>query len=242
VFGPGGTGKTTLGQILSSRGANTPISKPAQYELSHKTEEVSPVGDLVATLFIPGGQERYIMNDWPALYQSLAKGASRGVINVVCYGYHSFSEFNFRDTKYFINLPPSVKQTLTRDGFMQLYLESRRNRELQIIRDLVPHLNTAKEDIWMLTVVTKQDLWWKDRTNAQAFYEGGEYNSLVEQIASVRGKAKFAHAYVSASLVQSNLQTNDGEVLAPTAEGYDQTLQYANLTNLLHMINTFMTR
>ena len=240
VFGVGGTGKTTLGELLS--GKSSLGAKPSTYQLSHKTEAVTPDSDFVSTLYIPGGQERYILNDWPALYQNLAQGKSRGIINIVCYGHHSFTELNYKATKYFLDLPESVRNTISKEDFVKLYLESKRARELEIMREMLPHLKTAKERIWMLTVVTKQDLWWKERATVQAFYEGGEYNSYINEIATNRGQQNFAHAYVSASLVINNLQTNDADILVPTAEGYDQNLQYANLFKLVDTIHAFMGR
>ncbi len=58
----------------------------------------------------------------------------------------------------------------------------------------------------------------------------GKYNSYIEEIARKRGERNFAHEYLSTSLTISNLGTGAEELLAPTAEGYDQNIQNANLT------------
>src|SRR5690348_877080 len=89
VFGLGGTGKTTLGELL--KGDLKAGAEAKKYDLSLRTEEVSIKGKFVASLIIPGGQERRIINDWPALFQQLAAGESKGIINVVSYGHHSFT-------------------------------------------------------------------------------------------------------------------------------------------------------
>jgi hypothetical protein len=239
VFGLGGTGKTTLGDLLS--GQYTPGSKAKAYKLSLKTEEVTPKGDFVSTLFIPGGQDRNISGDWPALYQSLASGKTRGVVNVVAWGHHSFTDISYKETKYFKNLPKNSPSRASKEAFVRYYLETKRKEELFQAQELLPYLKTAKNKVWMVTLVTKQDLWWKERTQASDFYKSGEYGSLIKELTAFRGHERFRHEYVSAALVLNNLQTNDGEVLVPTAEGYDQNIQYANLAQLVEVIHTFIS-
>lgn len=240
VFGLGGTGKTTLGEILSGQVKTGSPGKP--YQLSHKTDEFSVQGDYVCTVIVPGGQEQRILNDWPAIYRTLAAGKSRGVINVVAAGHHSFSHVNYRETRYYKALAREMDREPRRDEFIEHYLRDRRDAELAITRELIPHLKIAEGSLWMITLITKQDLWWKDRDTIRDFYTMGEYNHLIQELARSRGEQNFSHEYVSASLVMNNLQTADGEVLVPTAEGYDQTLQYANLMNFINLVNALLRR
>lgn len=140
IFGPGGTGKTTLGQFLAGKldqGLNT-----TRYKQSIEVEEYSLKGDLVCSLIVPPGQSRRAITTWPALYRSLAQGKSAGVINVVSWGHHSFAESSYKETKYF-------KPGMTQAEFLEEYLMACRHREMEVIRELTPRLLDAKEKIWM---------------------------------------------------------------------------------------------
>src|SRR5205085_734665 len=146
---------------------------------------------------------------WKTLYQNLAAGKSGGVINIVSYGYHSFTPDSYKETKYY-------EDPMTPAQFMTAYLNNRRARELQIMKDLTPRLIDAQKNIWMITLVTKQDLWWDRRRQVQQHYTQGEYNSYIKQITLKRGANNFTHEYLSASLLISNFRTGGGELLAST--------------------------
>lgn len=94
----------------------------------------------------------------------------------------------------------------------------------------------------MLTLVTKQDLWWDRRGEVRGYYEQGQYNTHITDIARARGSQNFRHDYVSASLVISNFRTGNGEILAQTIGGYDEIIQAQNQANLLRTITTFAHR
>lgn len=240
VFGLGGIGKTTLGDLLSGKMVSG--IPTGGYKLSYRTDEVSIKGDHIASLIVPGGQQRRIDNDWPGIYRMLADGKSKGIINVVAWGYHSFTEIGYKETKYYGALTKSLARQASKEEFLSYYTNIKRKEEIENIKELVPHLKIAKEKVWMITLVTKQDLWWGERVQVKAHYDSGEYADVIQNLASARGQQNFAHELISASLVMSNLQTNDGEVLVPTAAGYDQNLQYANLSNLLSVVNSFIVK
>jgi GTPase SAR1 family protein len=96
IFGPGGTGKTTLGQILA--GNLGPASSPTTYKESIGIESYSLKGDVVCSLLVAPGQRRRAEYTWPLLFKSLAQGDSSGVINVVSWGYHSFQKGDVEET------------------------------------------------------------------------------------------------------------------------------------------------
>jgi energy-coupling factor transporter ATP-binding protein EcfA2 len=130
-FGPGGTGKTTLGRLLSGKVEAFPQMKP--YEASTLIEDYKLPGDIVATLIVPPGQKRHIRSIWPDLYVKLPRGRAGGVINLVSYGYHTFDEESYhKHTLY--------QKGMTTAQFMHAYLASRREEELRIIRELTPRL------------------------------------------------------------------------------------------------------
>src|SRR4051794_31087924 len=69
IFGAGGTGKTTLGHFLS--GSFTPGTGIGPYKVSLPIEEFKLKGDIVCSLIVPPGQEKF-KHTWKALYNGLA--------------------------------------------------------------------------------------------------------------------------------------------------------------------------
>jgi hypothetical protein len=57
-----------------------------------------------------------------------------------------------------------------------------RKREETVIEKLEPYLLTAKRKIRKLTLLTKQDLWWKERAAVQKHYEEGTYGRVINRI------------------------------------------------------------
>jgi energy-coupling factor transporter ATP-binding protein EcfA2 len=74
-----------------------------------------------------------------------------GLINVACFGYHEAAEAGSADA-----LPKSGRGIASAD-----YLDRRRNVELGLLSEWVPLLD-ATAVRWVLTVVTKADLWWPE--------------------------------------------------------------------------------
>lgn len=232
IFGPGGTGKTTLGHFLAG---NLDLGQSsARYSESIDVETFKLKGDLVCSLIVPPGQEVREYH-WTDLYRDLAAGKSGGVINVVSWGYHSFQALSYQDTKYF-------KPQMTKPQFMDAYLQNRRDRELEIINNLTPRLMDSKGKIWMITLVTKQDLWWDQRNIVNKHYTEGAYNDCIQRVVHKRGEENFTHEYLSTSLIISNLVTSSGEELAATVSGYGQPIQLANSTRFVEAVNSFAGR
>ncbi len=90
---------------------------------------------------------------------------------------------------------------------------------------------------WVLTLVTKQDLWWPDRALVESHYRSGEYRTLMHGVTEAVGKSNFRHELIFSSLVISNFTTGLGELLASTVAGYDQNLQAESLRRLWETID-----
>jgi len=177
IFGPGGVGKSTLGKYLS--GEFLPDLYDHGYKESISIEEYSFDGDVICDILVPPGQPRRDYT-WTELFQNLSSGDIQGVINVVSAGYHSFNELSYKETK-------SYQQGMSVDGFVQAYTEASMQRELDVIERLTPRLCDAKAKIWMITLVTKQDMWWDQRDRVKRHYTDGKYNDFIEHISSQRG-------------------------------------------------------
>jgi hypothetical protein len=226
VFGEGGAGKSTFGKILDGQEDVSQIS--GEYNLSSTTEQYGLKGKLFVRVHVPPGQQAYQARDWGPLFNAL-QGAERAIIvNVVCWGFQSVEKRDLESIPEFSN---GVSQQSK-----EQFLSNRRSEEVRSLQLLVQPLQSYAHKISMLTLVTKQDLWWKDRQSVQQFYETGAYSTEIEKIRKVKGEANFVHEYRSVSFGQINFKTADSHVLFGTAEGYDNVVLNANFKNFLSLL------
>lgn len=227
VFGAGGTGKSTLGRVLSD-GFDPNVH--TDYRESRSTDQFSWSDDVFGTMIIPPGQESRRDYHWPELYDFLSEGKSAGVIHVVSYGYHSIQTLPYRQVNPF-------QDGMSKDDFLNGYLQSRRQKEIDVLKTLQPHLMQAPGKIWMLTLITKQDLWWDQREDVRNWYRNEPYRSPIREIEKSRGEQNFQHEWASASLISQNFVDGEGTRLASTVAGYDEITKAANLKQLKTVIS-----
>ena len=113
---------------------------------------------------------------WDDLLRSLADGKIKLIIHVVSFGYHSFGEFSYTQHRLYQN-------GMTIQEFLEVYTDDCRNRELDVLKRIEPHISIAdqKKTIF-ITLVTKQDLWWNNRLEVREHYSNGEYENLIQNI------------------------------------------------------------
>jgi hypothetical protein len=225
VFGAGGVGKTTLGMMLSQ-----PFSdevRTAKYKESTSPEEYWLTTDPNKKIIVAPGQENRRDNHWPQLFSELGKVKQPVIVNVVSFGYHSLSE---------------SKTLEQREGVVLTYFEEMRQLELSITQDLADYFSKTVLPIKMITLVTKQDLWWNERDAVQEFYERGEYRRHIERLLTAKGTQHFVHEYGYVSLSLQNLKTADGQILSLTTAGYDDTIRFESLSQLTELINRLIER
>lgn len=221
IFGAGGTGKTTLGKILSGQ-----YELSGLYQESITTEQYKLDSNVVGSVIVVPGQGRR-EDTWDDLLRVIASGKVKLIIHLVSWGYHSFGAISYKQHKLY-------QSGMTISEFLERYLENSRERDLEVLRKIEPYLSVAdQKKTVMITLVTKQDLWWNSRYELKNHYENGDYNKLVENIRNKRGINNFTHEYLSASLVLENFVSGVNELLAPTTAGYDQRIKSANFQNLL---------
>jgi len=238
VFGAGGSGKTTFGKLMSEK-FDQEISSP-HYTESRSMESYKNVkGVPLAEVIVPPGQDWRRDIYWQELYEILRESRSVGVVNIVSWGYHAFEDHSYKETQYYRKLREHTNKEISKEQFLSEFLKRGREEDIVIIKELTPRLIDIKKDFWMVTLVTKQDLWWKERVEVHKHYTEGEYHTYITNITNHRRAPRFKHEYLSASLAMNNFTTPSGEIMIPVSEGYDQNIQKTHLRLLFKTIEDF---
>ena len=227
VFGCGGAGKTTLGNFIS--GKLDTDKTIGDYEETLFIEKFNSKGEIPALITVVPGQEARRPTSWDEIYKELAAGKSFRVINVVAWGHHASGLERTQHRIY--------KQGQTDDEFRAAYMTDSREEEVKALKEIEPHLKATPGKLRMITLVTKQDLWWNTRKEVENHYRSGEYAKIIDEIEKHKGKANFSHEYASCALVEQNLRMADGFELALTTQGYDDALRVSNLDRAASTIN-----
>ncbi len=226
VCGAGGTGKSTLGKLLSGAFGREDILQP--YQISYRTEELTLDSKTASSILVLPGQDRF----WGEELKKIANNQVDLLINVVSYGYHSIGPIEYQNLLgYQPGMTPREAIVPHRQGKLAI--------EIELLRKLTPYLSIAsKRKILMITLVTKQDLWWIDRNEVKSYYEQGDYAQIIQEVQRTLSPVNFSHEYFSASLLTENFGDDRGNILAPVAEGYDQKIQVVNFDRLLYYIES----
>ncbi len=222
IIGPGGVGKTTFAQLFSGK-YDSPLEVPGVYEESIDLERYTLEDDPSIELIVPPGQRHRRDATWTELEKSIGAGAFRGIIVVASYGYHSLGEISYKDHRLYRG-DDAV--------FLANFLRECRGDEVGVIRRLAPHIRGIGRKSWILTLVTKQDLWWHECAEAESFYRAGEYGTIIDEVVGHLGQSRLRHEFAFTSLVISNFTTGRNEVLARTIAGYDQIQSVKSLRRL----------
>jgi hypothetical protein len=230
VFGSGGVGKTTMGRIITDE---NPLDAATPYEESMLVDRMIFDGDVPGSLLVAPGQIARAERHWPELLKQVAVGKCFGVINVVCYGYHSFSLQSFRDHDIY-------QDGMIVKDFLIAYTEKRRQIEIDLLKKIVDGLAAIKQPLWFLTIVNKQDLWWDRRIAVKKHYDNGEYSNIIDTLTKSLGSRNFQHEFIPMSFTIGNWLTNTGELISPTIGGYDQALHLQHMQMMFDKLSEFI--
>ena len=165
ILGAGGTGKSTLGRILSGD-FDLLLDPPGEYKESISTEEYELQGEPKAEILVLPGQSHRRDATWPELLADLTAGKFRGIILINAYGYHTIGEARYQDTPIFKEKAKGKGKA----GFLAAYIEDRCAEELAILRRVADAIRPVAGRVWMLSLITKQDLWWPQRAKVEQHY------------------------------------------------------------------------
>jgi 50S ribosome-binding GTPase len=176
VVGASGAGKTSLVQSL--------FGEPSFIRRQDRSDSVREItARLEKRLFIKlidtPGEVQHEAKRQQAFRQAMRYG-SVGVLNVVAYGYHEGSI-------------PKDHAITAKGNASKEFLVDRRKIERALLNEWVHTLyGEGGPGRWVVTVVTKADLWWKDSPEqpAMEYYKGADYISALAEAGSLPHSVK----------------------------------------------------
>lgn len=107
------------------------------------------------------GQELHQSRRIQAIREDMGHGID-GIINVTCFGYHEGAS--------------GKKNVFEEDGSVrQDFLEQNRSNEIRLMNEWSDLLGDPKTAGWLITLVTKADLWWDHEDEVLNYYRTGNY-------------------------------------------------------------------
>jgi hypothetical protein len=158
LMGSSGTGKTQFIKCACDIFADA-IDKIARTEFPSKSK-FNIDGRLFEFIDTPG-QKYHKARRSEAFRESLSKGIS-GVINIVAYGYHEYDI--------------DVNKVITNNKINTEYQKRHLQLEIDLLQEWAPYL----KDEWIITVVSKADLWWNINKQVLKHYSQGPYQEALE--------------------------------------------------------------
>ena len=219
VFGAGGTGKSTLGLFLS--GKLDYDRAPEDYRETLAIEHIKMAGDVRALLCVAPGQTRRQPSNIKSVFEEISDKTTTHIINVCAWGYHSSG----LERKAHRMHDPLI----TDEEFRIKYFQDSKEVEISQLQNIAPYIVNCPGKVKMLTLVTKQDLWWASKDDVKSFYTSGQYNDCIGNIEQQKGAMNFSHELFSCALIEQNLQMADGFRLSNTTAGYDDRLRVGHL-------------
>lgn len=158
VLGSTGCGKSQFIQSLSEV-VTAPIHNTDRTEYNTASKLDFSGASLINFVDTPGqiGHQSRRMD-------AVKEGITRadGIINVVSYGFHEYDT----GSKSALNATGTADAT---------FLENHRKLEIEQLAEWSGILSSGTKDPWLITLVTKADLWWDKRDEVRGYYTSGDY-------------------------------------------------------------------
>lgn len=230
IIGPGGVGKTTLGHFLSGQEEK---ATSGSYVESITTEEFNLAENAAVQLVILPGQAHRRKATWDQRLEEVGEGKFRGIILIHAYGHHALGDISYENHRLY---DPDKGLNV----FLAEYLDDCLKAEEKILKIVCDAVKKCSAPIWVLTLVTKQDLWWDQRDDVEKHYSEGKHGKVVKECLGGKSEQLFRRETAFASLVIRNLCTERDEVLKKTVAGYDTPLQEKSFEKLLNVFEGLM--
>lgn len=180
LFGESGTGKSQLLNCIVGEN-NAPVQRTRVTDTRTFT---LPNGRRVNIIDTPG-HKTYSHQRIILCQKSIIKKKIKGIINIVSYGYHETDVAD--EVKIFKNNTSEVKEE---------YLRENRKREVAQIEEWIDYIRN--ENIrWIITIINKADIWYKDYPTVKDFYENGEYGNKLNELA----RLCTCHTFIYCSII-----------------------------------------
>lgn len=163
VYGTTGAGKTEFVRSLLEE--NVDVVNPPRTRFNRSKRLVLKNGRKISFFDVPGHSS--LKQQRQAITEMILKKKIKGIINVTTYGYNDAEEAE--DVTIFkVDNPgiPVVKND---------YLSKNRQRELEQIREWESFITSSNKIEWVITVINKADIWYKDREDVLYYYQNGLY-------------------------------------------------------------------
>lgn len=208
VIGAAGAGKSSLGRLLSGEGLGD-----GAYRESTEVENYAFGGATSCTVLVPPGQERLRDATWSGL-EGFIRSGSNVVVHVVDWGLDEIAPLSFSQLKQY-------QEGMQPSAVLEAFAANRREQEIATV-DWLLEVKPKDDRLRLVTVATKQDLWWRWRDRVRDHYESGPYAAAIASLEQRLGQGNLHHSLWSVAQISKNLRDGDGEVLLPTTEGYDE--------------------
>jgi hypothetical protein len=231
IVGAGGVGKTTAAKYLAGE-AEALSECLGEYQESIRVETYSLKDDPSVELVVPPGQRHRRDSTWSEIQTAIGAGEYHGIVLVNSFGYHSLGEISYKHHRLYNG---------NDSEFMPAFVRENQKEELAIVKRLASHLKTNTRKCWLLSLVTKQDLWWDRNPEVEDYYRDGAYSRQFKSIVEQIGKQYFRHEIVLCSQTIGNFKTGMGEILAETVAGYDHGMQLDSLRRFWETLDALKT-
>lgn len=222
VFGNAGAGKSSFGQLLAGRSLGS-----GDYRESTEVERYDIEGSTSCTVLVPPGQKRLRDATWGGL-ETFVATTRCVVVHVVDWGLNEVAPLPWTQLG-------TYREGLDARATFEAFAEQQRALELEPLERLL-HVEPHEGRVRLVTVVSKQDLWWRWRDRVRTHYDQGAYGEAIRRLEHQRGAGNVHHTLWSAAPIIKNLRDGDGSILLPCSEGFDEPLRLWHETRLVEII------
>jgi len=222
VFGGAGAGKSSFGQLLAGKSLGR-----GEYRESTEIERYDIEGSTSCTVLVPPGQKRLREATWSGL-EGLIASSPCVVVHVVDWGLDEVAPLTYRQLRTFA-------EGMDPRAALETFAAQQRAHELDPLERLAG-VQPKDGTLRLVTVVSKQDLWWRWRDSVRAHYEEGAYAERLAALEERLGSGKLHHTLWSAAPIIKNFRDGEGNVLLPCSEGYDEPLRRWHEQRLVEIV------